>query len=137
MLDLGEVYDLAAVSVNGRPAGVCWTEPNAVDITEFVRAGCNQLEITVVNRWVNRLIGDEFLPAESTYKGIASSSSATVGVLTAFPDWYTDASKSASRKRTTFSTWRHYDKNSPLVPSGLAGPVSVRFLTDNNTMEKK
>ncbi len=134
-LDLGEVYDVAEVSVNGASAGVCWTKPNTMDITGLVRPGLNRLEITVVNRWINRLIGDEFLPAEAAYKGMAHSSSATDGVLTEFPKWYMDPS--IPRRRSTFVTWKHYNRESKLVPSGLAGPVRVRFLTDKNTTEKK
>ena len=137
VIDLGRVFDLAEVTVNGKLAGTVWTDPNTLDITPFVVAGTNEIRIKVVNRWINRLIGDEFLPEEATYKGIATDSSATAGVLTKFPDWYTDPSKAAFRKRTTFATWKHYDKNSPLVPSGLIGPVFVRFGTDNNRIEKK
>jgi hypothetical protein len=46
-------------------------------------------------------------------------------VLTKFPEWYRDPAKASSRRRSTFATWRHYDDKSPLVPSGLAGPVRV------------
>ena len=133
VLDIGEVYDLAEVAVNGTGAGVCWTKPNRIDITDLVQSGKNRLEITVVNRWINRLIGDEFLPEESQYKGIARSDSATAGVLSAFPEWYTN--RYLSHKRSTFASWRHYSDQSSLVPSGLSGPVQVFFLTSGKEAE--
>lgn len=59
VLDLGDVHDLAEVTINGRSAGVVWQSPFQVDIGKYVRAGENQLEITVANVWRNRLIGDK------------------------------------------------------------------------------
>jgi hypothetical protein len=64
-LDLGEVREMAEVTLNGHALGVLWTKPFRADITKAVRAGENTLEIKVVNNWPNRLIGDEALPAEA------------------------------------------------------------------------
>ena len=61
-LNLGELHNLAEVHINGKNAGVWWKKPYADDISDFVQAGENTLEITVVNLWPNRLIGDLFLP---------------------------------------------------------------------------
>jgi hypothetical protein len=57
-LDLGEVGDLAEVSVNGEPGGAAWQTPYRVAIGSIVREGVNTLEVRVANRWINRLIGD-------------------------------------------------------------------------------
>jgi hypothetical protein len=61
-LDLGQVANIAEVSLNGKPCGVAWTAPFRVEITGALRAGSNDLEIRVTNTWANRLIGDRSLP---------------------------------------------------------------------------
>ena len=66
-LDLGRVKDLARVSVNGRMLGVVWCEPWQIEISSAVRSGNNELEITVANEWVNRLVGDSKLPPEKRF----------------------------------------------------------------------
>ncbi len=93
-LDLGEVDDVADVRLNGRDLGVVWTQPARVDITGAVRAKDNDLEVTVVNLWPNRLIGDAALPKAS---------------------------------RFTETNIHKFGPASPLLPSGLIGPV--RLLT--------
>lgn len=57
-LDLGEVYDLAEVWINGQRAGGLWRAPYRIDVGALAQAGANSVEIRVANRWVNRLIGD-------------------------------------------------------------------------------
>jgi hypothetical protein len=58
-IDLGDVKNIAEVSVNGKQAGIVWKQPFKVDITTLLKPGKNHLEIRVTNLWVNRLIGDE------------------------------------------------------------------------------
>jgi hypothetical protein len=64
MLDLGMVYDLAQVSVNGKQLGTLWKPPYRLDVTDVLKAGANQLEIKITNQWTNRLTGDRSAPPE-------------------------------------------------------------------------
>ena len=91
-LDLGEVRELASVRVNGRDCGTIWCPPFRADITDAVKAGTNNLEISVVNFWPNRIIGDDAQPSNS---------------------------------RFTRTNVRKLTKATPLMQSGLLGPVMV------------
>ena len=68
-LQLNEVTDvgIAAVTLNGKAIGTTWTKPFRVEITEALTAGQNRLQITVVNSWQNRLIGDRGKPQKERY----------------------------------------------------------------------
>lgn len=59
ILNLGQVANIAEVSVNGMPCGTLWTDPYIVDITPAVRRGTNTLTITVTNTWANALLGND------------------------------------------------------------------------------
>ena len=62
VIDLGEFTAMAKVKVNGTYAGGLWTPPYQLDISGLVREGENELEIEIVNTWVNRIVGDMQLP---------------------------------------------------------------------------
>jgi hypothetical protein len=64
ILDLGNVKEMASVKINGHQMQVIWSAPFQFDISPFVTSGTNELEVEVVNMWVNRLIGDGKLPAD-------------------------------------------------------------------------
>jgi hypothetical protein len=57
-LDLGDVKDLAEVSLNGQEVAILWKEPYRVNLTGLLKKGTNLLEITVINQWTNRITGD-------------------------------------------------------------------------------
>jgi hypothetical protein len=90
-IDLGDVRNLAVVSVNGKELGESWHAPYRVDATEALRQGANDISIKVVNAWVNRLIGDE----------------------------------QPNATKFTFADVKPYKADSPLLPSGLLGPVKI------------
>jgi hypothetical protein len=115
-LDLGKVEIMAEVKVNGKPLGTLWKAPYLIDITDAVKAGKNTIEITVVNLWVNRLIGDEELPDLSERK--------PNGSLVSWPAWVKEG-KSDPTGRRSFTTWKLWKKDSPLLESGLIGPVKI------------
>ncbi|MGB4293331.1 MAG: glycosyl hydrolase [Bacteroidales bacterium] len=58
-LDLGDVENLAEVTLNDHPLGIVWKKPFRVKISGAVKPGENTLKIKVANLWVNRLIGDQ------------------------------------------------------------------------------
>jgi hypothetical protein len=58
-LDLGDVKNVAEVSINGKPLGILWKPPFRADMTGALKPGANSVEIKVTNLWVNRVIGDQ------------------------------------------------------------------------------
>jgi hypothetical protein len=66
-LDLGDVHELAEISLNGKNLGIAWSPPFRADISGAVKSGENKLEIQVVNFWPNRIIGDASLPPEKRF----------------------------------------------------------------------
>jgi len=66
-LDLGDLWLIADVKVNGRFIGTVWKSPYRIEITDAVKTGENSLQIDVANTWCNRLIGDARNPNERQY----------------------------------------------------------------------
>jgi hypothetical protein len=64
LLSLGEVRDLAEVTVNGVALPLLWKAPFEADVTGGLRPGANAIEIRVTNEWTNRIIGDRAAPPE-------------------------------------------------------------------------
>lgn len=115
-LDLGRVAAIAQVTLNGRDIGTLWRPPYRADVTEALRAGENSLEIRVTNLWPNRMIGDEHLPEDSDRH--------PDGTLKSWPDWVQTGQPSPAG-RSTFTSWRLWNKDSPLLESGMLGPVRL------------
>ena len=57
-LNLGDVREMAEVSVNGQVAGTLWHAPYRIDVGALVHRGTNRLDLRVATLWINRLIGD-------------------------------------------------------------------------------
>jgi len=131
-LDLGEVKNIAQVKLNGVDLGILWKPPFRADMTGAAKAGKNKLEIKVTNLWLNRLIGDEQLPEDMAWAPFRDSEMERTrnrGQGTGldrgnWPEWLVKGDPSPSGRRT-FSSWKHYFKESPLIPSGLLGPVCI------------
>ena len=116
LLDLGRVAVMAEVSLNGRPLGLLWKPPYRTDVTDALKPGRNELEVKVVTLWPNRLIGDEQLPEDSERN--------PNGTLKVWPAWLLEG-KPGPTGRFTFTSWRLWGKDSPLIDAGLIGPVTL------------
>ena len=125
VIDLGKVGEIARVKANGVYAPViAWMKPARADITAGVRkagsSGTLDLEIEVVNTWVNRIAGDiidGFAPdwewnQDRTIKSIPE---------------YVKKGERAPSGRHCFYTYRHLYKSEKLPVSGLVGPVEINL----------
>jgi hypothetical protein len=125
-LDLGSVKNFAEVSLNGTPFGVLWKPPFRVNVTGAGHPGKNSLQIKVTNLWPNRLIGDEQLPDDRSWKGKQ---------LADWPQWVLEG-KPSPTGRLTFTTWHHWTKDDKLLESGLIGPVTIK-VADTKLIESR
>ena len=116
-LDLGRVEVLARVELNGHDLGILWTQPFQCDLTPALVLGRNTLRIRITNLWPNRLIGDQRL-GDPRHWSAAGAPLEWPAVLQA-DEW------PASSKGLHWMTWRHFEKDDPLLPSGLLGPVQL------------
>jgi hypothetical protein len=129
-LDLGQVKNLAEVRLNGRGLGVVWKPPFRAEITKALRPGRNRLEVRVVNLWANRLIGDEQQSDDCQWgeEQNWNENGTTIHLgqpLSAIPDWVREAKQRPASGRYTLTSWKYLRKDSPLLESGLLGPVRV------------
>jgi len=62
------------------------------------------------------MIGGEQVPPDAEWKDRET--------LIDWPNWF-KAGRPSPTGRYTFTTARHYGKESPLMPSGLLGPVRI------------
>jgi hypothetical protein len=97
-LDLGNLWSLGEVTLNGRSLGILWKPPYRIEITKAARPGQNRLEIEITNTWANRLVGDAKLPPNQRFCRTNITYSGTPAVA-----------------------W----KDIPLRQSGLLGPVQL------------
>ncbi|MCR8557778.1 hypothetical protein KXD93_09005 [Mucilaginibacter sp. BJC16-A38] len=100
-LDLGDVKDVAEVRLNGKKLGVLWCAPWRVEITDAVKLTGNILQVDVINLWANRVVHDLSLPKE----------------------------KKITKTHDAFR-FDMLNVNTPLLESGLLGPVKLYSATD-------
>ncbi len=115
-LDLGTVHDMARVTLNGKDLGIVWCAPWQVEISGRLKPKGNTLEIEVVNRWPNRLVGDQ-QPPDKDVRTLKWES----GLLGGRP---------FKAGRYTFTTGAIPKQ---LLPSGLLGPVMI-YRFDRGTL---
>lgn len=126
VLDLGNVSNMANVRVNGKEFPLVWKAPFMLDISSAVQKGVNTIEIDVTNLWPNRLIGDEQEPDDMQWSDNKRGSSNGGVFLTAIPDWLKNGTPRPSKGRKTVVAYKHFGKDSKLLPSGLLGPVTIK-----------
>ena len=107
-LEIGQVCEVAEITVNGKRAGTLWRPPWRIDITDCARVGKNTLQIAVANTWVNRCLYDATLPEPERLTWANS-------METHYPDPKTI-------KPSDWGPWQY----GPL-PSGLIGEAKISF----------
>lgn len=118
-LDMGHLYDIAGLTVNGRDLGFLWHIPFRRDVTDILKPGQNVIEVRVANRWINRLIGDEQEPEVGSWMRKGGGPL----LLREFPEGYVDGKM--PKGHPAFTTCRPYAKDDSLQPAGLVGPVRL------------
>ena len=98
VLDLGRVKEVADVYLNGKHLGILWKPPFRFNVTRVVKRGKNRLVVEVANLWSNRIVGDAKLPNSKRY---------------------------TRTNMTKSKTWEQPWEDTPLLESGLIGPVRL------------
>lgn len=137
ILSLGDVKNMASVTVNGKQMPITWKAPYECDITDAVKAGENNLTIEVTNLWRNRMIGDELQPddlewSEPLIYEYAPGKPEVGSYLTSNPEWLQNGSERPSKGRKTVGCFKFFKADSPLLPSGLLGPVEIFVMNSAN-----
>lgn len=132
ILDLGRVKNLAQVTLNGFPVSHLWKSPFHCDISPYIKKGDNFLQIAVTNLWPNRMIGDEQYPDDIEWDDDFTYDYAqgkpTVGrFMKRIPEWLQTGSPRPEQRRKTVVSFKFFHKDSPLLPSGLLGPATIRL----------
>jgi hypothetical protein len=113
-LQLGDLAEIADVTLNGKHLGLVWLSPYRIEITGAAHAGTNQLEIRVANLWANRLNADSLLPEEKRF------------TRSNLDRIQTDPTSDSSYGRVPKGKTRPVYKDiPPLMKSGLFGPVQI------------
>lgn len=98
-MDLGNVCDVASVTVNRKPGGTVFEAPFRVEVTGLLRDGKNEIVVKVANRAENAIA-----PAAADWKGPGR-----------WPGYF-----------FVNRAYQDYDPTQAQVhPSGLLGPVQL------------
>ena len=113
-LELGDLAEIAEVTLNGKRLGLTWLPPYRLEISDAVHVGVNQLEIRVANLWANRLNGDSLRPESTRF------------TRSNLDRIQTDPTSDSSYGRVPCGPARPvYTEIPPLMKSGLIGPVRI------------
>jgi hypothetical protein len=85
----------------------------------------------VSNTWANRLIGDEQEAKEGEWLPGQMGGS----YLKEFPEWFLKNRERPAKRRFCFTTWNYFTRDSPLLPSGLLGPVRVMTVDESQPLK--
>jgi hypothetical protein len=113
-LELGDVAEIAEVTLNGKRCGLAWLPPFRIEISGVAHAGTNHLEIRIANLWANRLNGDSLRPESSRF------------TRSNLDRIQTDPTSDSGYGRVPKGKERPVYKDiPPLMKSGLIGPVRI------------
>lgn len=135
VLDLGDVREICSVKVHGVDYGVLWRPPYRVDVTDAIekrfadfsfhdpKRNTLEIEVCVANTWRNRLVGDHLEPDDCLWHETVETGRA----LRRLPDFALGKGERPSSGRVGFTVWDYFGVNTPLLPAGLIGPVTVEI----------